>query len=130
MRGDSMSKVLIDIDLKRIRGLIDLFGGSGSEEFEDYNEENARDEFKDMLHLIYAGQEIVGSMNEWQPIGIAPKHDKLEDSVNILVFRGNEGFEEKIITIENSINYRYYKWNGFTHWMPLPNPPKQEKEIV
>ena len=62
-------------------------------------------------------------MNEWQPIETAPKHDKLKDSVNILVFRGDEGFEEKIITIENSINYRYYKCNGFIHWMPLPNPP-------
>ena len=125
-----MSKVLIDIDLKRIRGLIDHFGGSGSEEFEDYDQEDARNEFRDMLELIFAGQEIVGSINEWQPIETAPKHDKLKDSVNILVFRGNEGFEEKIITIENSINYRYYKCNGFTHWMPLPNPPKQEKEIV
>ena len=69
-------------------------------------------------------------MNEWQPIETAPKHEKLNDSINILVFRGDEGFEVNDIQIENSNNYRFYGLNGFTHWMPLPNPPKQEKEIV
>jgi hypothetical protein len=70
------------------------------------------------------------SMSEWQPIETAPKHDKLEDSVNILVFRGVKESEINGIHIENSSNHRFYDWNDFTHWMPLPNPPKQEKEIV
>ena len=128
-----MSKVLIDIDLKRIRGLIDHFGGSGSEEFEDYDQEDARNEFRDMLELIFAGQEIVGSMNEWQPIETAPK-----DGTRILAFFPIIN-SYKILTVE-FIRHRWYicpydsefKMMGGdpTHWMPLPNPPKQEKEIV
>jgi len=128
-----MSKVLIDIDLKRIRGLIDHFGGSGSEEFEDYDQEDARNEFRDMLELIYAGQEIVDSMNEWQPIETAPK-----DGSRILAFFPIIN-NYKILTVE-FLRHRWYicpydsefemMGGDPTHWMPLPNPPKQEKEIV
>jgi len=145
-----MSKVLIDIDLKRIRGLIDHFGGSGSEEFEDYDQENARDEFTDMLQLIFAGQEIVG-INEWQPIETAPKdgtsillHNNIAlgikgkkakecDDTNTVVgaWWANEGEEEEgewicYMSMVRDPNCPFDP----THWMPLPNPPKQEKEIV
>jgi hypothetical protein len=57
----------------------------------------------------------------WLPIESAPKD---RDSVSILVFCGDLGFERKTVEIENSINWKWYKDNGFTHWMPLPLPPK------
>jgi hypothetical protein len=66
------------------------------------------------------------SMNEWQPIETAPK-DGSEiltfGSIGIMVVFWRDGFwREKA----NFLGLR----NPPTHWMPLPNPPKQEKEIV
>ena len=60
-------------------------------------------------------------MTDWQPIGTAPK----DKNVRFLVYRGGEGIEteNRVISIENSDNYMFYDWNGFTHWMPLPPPP-------
>lgn len=63
-------------------------------------------------------------MNNWHPIETAPK----DEDINILVFRSHEGFEENGIQIENAKNSRFYDYNGFTHRMPLPNPPQINKE--
>lgn len=66
---------------------------------------------------------------EWQPIETAPKSALFKDEIEILVFRGDFGFETQRIEIESSINWKWYKDNGFTHWMPLPKPPKTTRGI-
>ena len=55
----------------------------------------------------------------WQPIQTAPKSDSFKDAIRILVFN----FETQKIEIENSINWKWYKDNRYTHWMPLPEKP-------
>ena len=55
----------------------------------------------------------------WQPIETAPKSDSFKDAIRILVFN----FETQKIEIESSINWKWYKDNGYTHWMPLPEKP-------
>jgi len=59
----------------------------------------------------------------WQFIETAPKSDSFKDAIEILVFRGDLGFETQKIEIESSINWKWYKDNGYTHWMPLPEKP-------
>lgn len=59
----------------------------------------------------------------WQPIETAPKSDSFKDAIRILVFRGDLGFETQKIEIESSINWKWYKENGYTHWMLLPEKP-------
>ena len=61
--------------------------------------------------------------NQWQPIESAPKSDSFKDAIKILVFRGDLGFETQKIEIESTINWKFYKDNGYTHWMPLPEKP-------
>ena len=55
----------------------------------------------------------------WQPIETAPKSDSFKDAIRILVFN----FETQKIEIQSSINWEWYKDNGYTHWMPLPEKP-------
>jgi len=55
----------------------------------------------------------------WQPIETAPKSDSFKDTIRILVF----SFEKQKIEIQSSINWEWYKDNGYTHWMHLPAKP-------
>lgn len=84
------------------------------------NVRSERDELKEKVKELE-------SKTEWRPIETAPKKESKADIAHILVFRGDEGFEEKFVTIENTSNSRFYEDNGFTHWMPLPKPPTQIK---
>jgi hypothetical protein len=84
-------------------------------------------------------------MNEWQPIETAPK-----DGTAILLHNnialGIKGKKAKECDDTNTVVGAWWGDNEWicymglvrdpncpfnpTHWMPLPNPPKQEKEIV
>lgn len=55
----------------------------------------------------------------WQPIETAPKSNSFKDTIRILVF----SFEKQKIEIQSSINWEWYKDNGYTHWMLLPEKP-------
>jgi len=81
-------------------------------------------------------------MNEWQPIETAPR-----DETYILVFNGDnigEGTEEKQIGVASKSPYEKHDYDGVemwhaqdccdqmtfyapTHWMPLPEPPKEKQ---
>lgn len=88
-------------------------------------------------------------MSEWMPIETAPK-----DGTRILLFcnrvwdeyhnpaRSGHWFSE-VKAVKDEVAYRVNGWwlDGFdhpfneppfcpTHWMPLPNPPKDEKPSV
>lgn len=66
--------------------------------------------------------------NSWQPIETAPK-----DGTNILVFAIHP-YEDSYITVcAYCQNYKVFMYNGMTvghayltHWMPLPEPPKED----
>ena len=78
-------------------------------------------------------------MSEWQPIETAPKdgtkilvfcrHGECEISewyecwkTNYVLVEGTEYFEKHETLYQEGWNS-----NGFTHWMPLPEPPEQDK---
>mgnify|MGYP002507805316 CR=1 FL=1 len=81
-------------------------------------------------------------MNEWQPIETAPKDETKIYGTRILAFfplEEESDYSSQIVIIR----WSYYKrwelaeysgeldhefYSQPTHWMPLPNPPKQEKE--
>jgi hypothetical protein len=67
------------------------------------------------------------SMNEWQPIETAPK-----DGTEILVYHNECCSVREWGKNDDGDEIWLPRIRGFfpTHWMPLPNPPKQEKEIV
>jgi hypothetical protein len=60
--------------------------------------------------------------NEWQPIETAPKNEE-----TIIVWDANvelalwDSVQEEWISLESSF------FLSPSHWMPLPEPPKQEK---
>lgn len=59
-------------------------------------------------------------MSEWQPIETAPKGNKL-----LLYgpdFYGYVSYD--IHEVDGFQNPTYWKLQGYTHWMPLPEPPK------
>ena len=78
-------------------------------------------------------------MSKWQPIETAPK-----DGTRFLAFfalEENDEYYAQIVIIRWSYYKRWelaeysgeldYEFDSQpTYWMPLPNPPKQEKEIV
>jgi hypothetical protein len=75
-------------------------------------------------------------MSKWQPIETAPK-----DGTRILAFFPQEIDSYKILTVlftwrqwylcpDGAYDFEFEIAGDPTHWMPLPNPPKQEKEIV
>jgi len=71
-------------------------------------------------------------MNEWQPVGTAPPKNLYElllltNGISVVPgYYGECGHRWNYYSFCRGHILKYYP----THWMPLPNLPKQEKEIV
>lgn len=72
-------------------------------------------------------------MTDWQPIETAPK-----DGESFLAVDANNGPEYRVVYYDDDPLHLPYIWhvedagagfnhheNFFTHWMPLPEPPKE-----
>ena len=65
-------------------------------------------------------------MSEWQPIETAPR-----DGTEVLVIENHPKFNDGIYAVVVFVNTDWVEMNGgniknftFSHWMPLPAPPK------
>ena len=68
---------------------------------------------------------------EWQPIETAPKDEETE--IIIAGHWGGEPDAPQFVTLSRRVPGLINHWEGHshdlvTHWMPLPEPPKGEKE--
>lgn len=57
-------------------------------------------------------------MTEWQPIETVPR-----DGREVLVYRDDS---RKVVIAGNFAHWLGNKHLAYTHWMPLPEPPKGE----
>ena len=49
-----------------------------------------------------------------------------EEDVRVLVWVGKNNFNFPMIDTDRIHDGRWVRWNGYiTHWMPLPEPPKE-----
>ena len=72
-------------------------------------------------HLLANGVIV----QEWISVkDMLPKEDN-----RVLVWLGIRLYDYTQIDTDRLLNGRFVRWgNDVTHWMPLPNPPKEEAE--
>jgi len=74
-------------------------------------------------------------MSDWQPIETAPK-DGTEFLAAIQVHntRGDEWWERHVVAVDDAtgdlISDQPWSLGDYSHWMPLPDPPKEETSDV
>lgn len=69
------------------------------------------------------------NVGEWQSIETAPRAKEMVEydykAKPYLVYRESDGEDD--ISITNDTEYPWHSMNGYTHWMPLPKPPTNNK---